>query len=255
MSRSLSSGAHSRDPLAHPGYQRQENASAAAADASDLSIEFHIVGMTRLRNGGRIAALGLTVCRQRRVSGQARVGCQRRRDGWIGRPQSAVPHMTVTPMSVAVATPGESTGAPRQRQNYPRQDQLAHTHYNHPTPHQVPGLNARFHRWEVPDAMPDYHAATLSSANRPGQSIPPDGIGASANDRCRPFPLAQPRVQFIVVCGVTDRAARSQGMRPRQASAGAGQLTKSCSGTDPGAAVARPASSADRSGSSPSSCP
>jgi len=44
-----------------------------AADASDLSIKFHIVGMTRLRNGGRSAALWLTLRRQRRISGQARV--------------------------------------------------------------------------------------------------------------------------------------------------------------------------------------
>jgi hypothetical protein len=91
--------------------------------------------MTRLRNGRRTAALGLTVCRQRRVSRQARIGRQRRRNGWVGRPQSAVPHMTVPPMSpMSVATPGESTGTPCQCQNYPRQDQLAHTHYNHPTP-------------------------------------------------------------------------------------------------------------------------
>ena len=99
---------------------------AAAADAADLPIEFDIVGMTRLRNGGRIAALGLAVCRQRSVSRQARIGRQRRRNGWIGRSQSGVPHMTVPPMSVAA--PGESTGAPCQCQNYPCQDQLAHTH-------------------------------------------------------------------------------------------------------------------------------
>jgi hypothetical protein len=112
------------------------HASATPADTPDLPIEFDIVGMTRLRNGGRIAALGLTVCRQRRVAGQARIGRQRRRDGWIGRSQAAVPHMTVTQPSVrvAMATPGKSTGAPCQSQNDPRQDQLAHTHYNHPAP-------------------------------------------------------------------------------------------------------------------------
>jgi hypothetical protein len=97
---------------------------------------------------------------------------------------------------MAMATPGESTGTPCQCQNDPRQDQLAHTHYNHPTPgfmileHDLFGkpvptfpdhaLNARFHRLEVPGAMPDCQPATLSSAGRRGQSTPPRYVDASA---------------------------------------------------------------------------
>ncbi len=85
-----------------------------------------------------------------------------------------------------MTTPGGSIGAPCQRQNYPRQDQLTHTHYNLPLP-QISWFECPISPLGGPG-----HRARLSARHtiqcEPPRSINPAGPHRRAgNDRRLPL--------------------------------------------------------------------
>ena len=115
--------------------------STAPANALDLPIERDVLRVAFLVRGGRRAAPGLTVRRQRCGPRQARIGCQGRRNRRIGHLRAAMPVVAVRMTMRALARQSGRTS--RQRHNRRHHNQPLHSH---PHRHLASGFSAGEYR-------------------------------------------------------------------------------------------------------------